>query len=275
MVSPARSGRRLRERRVGFLRRRKLLGNGRRKRRRRCGARDLRPCPLRSDLHGRGLARLDGFGLRRSRLPRTPASCRRGAAQQGQKPSRDTPGAMPKTAPATKTKQVLSCRRTLAQERTARCGRGTTAFSSAWGRARLETQQSPRVAVQRSKNNRSDFQEEFHARAHAGLAAPVPPHHRSRRDQPRRPDRHHTLDRGADPSHQLRRDPRARAAGRPAARPRRHQARRSRGDACLEHLAASGKLVRHCRHRRRLSHRQPAPVSRSKSPGSSITPRIA
>jgi hypothetical protein len=27
-------------------------------------ARDLRPCPLRSDLHGRGLARLDGFGLR-------------------------------------------------------------------------------------------------------------------------------------------------------------------------------------------------------------------
>jgi hypothetical protein len=59
-----RSGRRLRERRVGFLRRRKLLGNGRRKRRRRCGARDLRPCPLRSDLHGRGLARLDGFGLR-------------------------------------------------------------------------------------------------------------------------------------------------------------------------------------------------------------------
>ena len=58
------AGRRLRERRVGFLRRRKLLGNGRRKRRRRRGARDLRPCPLRSDLHGRGLASLDGFGLR-------------------------------------------------------------------------------------------------------------------------------------------------------------------------------------------------------------------
>ena len=61
-----RSGRRLRERRVGFLRRRKLLGNGRRKRRRRCGARDLRRCPLRSDLHGRGLARLDAWPAHRA-----------------------------------------------------------------------------------------------------------------------------------------------------------------------------------------------------------------
>ena len=58
-------------------------------------------------------------------------------------------------------------------------------------------------------------------------------------------------------------DPRARAEGRAAARQGRHQARRPRGDAGLEHLAASGSLVRHPRHRRDLSHGQSAPVPRA------------
>ena len=59
------------------------------------------------------------------------------------------------------------------------------------------------------------------------------------------------------------RDPRAGAAGRQAPRPRRHQAGRSRRDARLEHLAASRSLVRHHGHRRGLSHRQSAAVSRA------------
>ena len=69
--------------------------------------------------------------------------------------------------------------------------------------------------------------------------------------------------RGAVPHHELRRDPRPRAARRAAARTRRHPARRPRGDAGLEHLAASRSLVRHHRHRRDLSHRQSAAVPRS------------
>ena len=43
----------------------------------------------------------------------------------------------------------------------------------------------------------------------------------------------------------------------------RHQARRPRRDAGLEHLAAPGSLVRHHRHRRGLSHRQSAAVPRA------------
>ena len=48
-----------------------------------------------------------------------------------------------------------------------------------------------------------------------------------------------------------------------AARARRHQARRPRRDAGLEHLAAPGSLVRHPRHRRDLPHRQSAAVPRA------------
>ena len=54
--------------------------------------------------------------------------------------------------------------------------------------------------------------------------------------------------------------PRARAQGRAAPRPGRRQARRPGGDAGLEHLAPSRGLVRHHGDRRRLSHRQSAPV---------------
>ena len=58
------------------------------------------------------------------------------------------------------------------------------------------------------------------------------------------------------------RSSRPRAAGRAAARTRRDAQRRPRGDAGLEHLAPPRGLVRHHGHRRRLSHRQSAPVPR-------------
>ena len=70
------------------------------------------------------------------------------------------------------------------------------------------------------------------------------------------------LGRRADPHDELRRDPQARAEGGAAARERRHQARRPRRHAGLEHLAASRSLVRHPRHRRDLPHRQSAAVPR-------------
>ena len=73
----------------------------------------------------------------------------------------------------------------------------------------------------------------------------------------------HALDRRADPPHQLSPKSAPAPARRATARPRRHQARRPRGDAGLEHLAAPGKLVRHSRHRRHLSHRQSAAVPRA------------
>ena len=44
---------------------------------------------------------------------------------------------------------------------------------------------------------------------------------------------------------------------------------------CLEHLAPPRSLVRHPRHRRDLSHRQSRACSRTRSPGSSITPKTA
>ena len=90
----------------------------------------------------------------------------------------------------------------------------------------------------------------------------MPSHHRPCRDLPPRAAGDLALDRRPDPHHQLCRAPQARAARRAAARARRHQARRPRGDARLEYLAASRMLVRHPRDRRDLSHRQSAPVPR-------------
>ena len=88
----------------------------------------------------------------------------------------------------------------------------------------------------------------------------MPSHHRPRGDPARQSRGGDALDRRPDPSHQLPRGPQARAEGGAAAGEGRHQARRPRRDARLEHLAASGNLVRHHRHRRGLSHRQSAPV---------------
>ena len=90
----------------------------------------------------------------------------------------------------------------------------------------------------------------------------MPSHHRPCGEPARRPPGDHPLGRRPDPDHQLCRDPRPRAPRRPAARARRHRARRPGGDARLEHLAASRSLVRHHRHRRDLPHGQSAPVSR-------------
>ncbi len=90
----------------------------------------------------------------------------------------------------------------------------------------------------------------------------MPSHHRPCRDPARgSPDRL-ALDRRADPHDQLCRDPQARAQGGAAAGEGRHQARRPRRHHGLEHLAASGGLVRHPRHRRGLPHRQSAAVCR-------------
>ena len=91
----------------------------------------------------------------------------------------------------------------------------------------------------------------------------MPSHHRPRRDPARQPRGGLALHRRADPPHQLPRDPHARAEGRAAAGEGRREARRPRRDARLEHLAASGDLVRHHRRRRGLSHHQPAPVPRA------------
>ena len=108
-----------------------------------------------------------------------------------------------------------------------------------------------------------DARRECHARADAGLAAAAAPHHRPRRQIPWRTQGHQPLGRRADRRDQLRANPRPRAESGAAAGERRHQARRPRRDARLEHLAASGSLVRHPRHRRHLSHRQSAAVSRA------------
>ena len=101
-----------------------------------------------------------------------------------------------------------------------------------------------------------------HARPDAGLAASVPSHHRPRRDPARRPPGRHPLGRRADPHDKLCRDQTPRVKGGAAARARRHQARRPGGHHGLEHLAASGGLVRHPRHRRGLPYGQSAAVSR-------------
>src|SRR4051812_33255699 len=56
-----------------------------------------------------------------------------------------------------------------------------------------------------------------HARPDAGLAAPVPSHHRPRRDPARGTPGRHALGRRTDPHHQLPRDPPPRAQARQAA----------------------------------------------------------
>ena len=91
----------------------------------------------------------------------------------------------------------------------------------------------------------------------------MPSHHRPCRHVPWRAQGHLALGGGPDPHHHLCGGPRPRVEGCTAARKGRHQARRPGGDARMEHLAPSGGLVRHPRHRRHLSHRQSASVSRT------------
>ena len=103
----------------------------------------------------------------------------------------------------------------------------------------------------------------------------LPSHHRSCRAQSRRAAGHHPLDRRADAPHQLRGNPRAGIARGAAARTRRHQARRPRGDAGLEYLAAPGKLVWHSSASALSITPSIRGCSPSRSPGSSITRKTA
>ena len=129
--------------------------------------------------------------------------------------------------------------------------------------ARVAHSPLDRRSLWQSQSNQAKKSEVRHARADAGLAAALSQDPRPRGDVRPRSGGRLALGRRPAPPHRL---PRAAPAGAPPRQAPRcpgHRARRSLRHARLEHLAASGDLVRRRRHRRRLPHRQPAPVPRA------------